>query len=390
MPSKGRLLIACLDPGDFRFSREAWARAAREQGFEVHVALPASAAGASGDWGGIDARWPVHAFAFSRGSVRPDRVARAVWSLWRLYRRLRPDLVHHVHGQMVVVGSIAARLARVPAVVNTVGGLGIVYASGRPRDRLLRFAYGLGYRLAFGHPRQRVTAENSEDVRELVRLGAGATRTLQTPGAGIDLDRFAPRVRSASDRVTVLLASRLLWSKGLLEYVEAARALASTGARFVIAGAPDPANRDSVPLAQLEAWDREGAVEYLGQVEDMPALLAEADVVCLPTAYREGIPRIVLEAAAAGRPVVTTSIPGCREAVVDGVTGLLVPPRDVPALTSALRRLIEDRALRESMGPAARERAVAEFGAERVTSMTLGLYLELTEGRIEDRAARRG
>lgn len=173
----------------------------------------------------------------------------------------------------------------------------------------------------------------------------------------------------------IMLASRLLWDKGVGEFVEAARMLACR-ARFVLVGAPDPHNPASVTEDDLRVWREEGAIEWWGPQENMPAALAQAHIVCLPSSYGEGMPKVLLEAMACGRAVITTDAPGCRDCVRDGDNGLLVPVRDAQALASAIERLLGDEVLRRRLGERGRERAVTEFAQERVIAATLGVYRE--------------
>ncbi|MDA1010190.1 MAG: glycosyltransferase family 4 protein [Chloroflexi bacterium] len=368
-----RLLIVSADVRDFMISRQQWACAATVAGYDVHVALPADV-----DASAVEAfGWPVHRHRFERANLRPDRVARAVWSLWRLYRVLRPDIVQHVHAQSVVLGTLASRIARVPAVVNSIGGLGIVYSDDSRSMRMIRAAYNLGFRLAFSFRNQRITVQNRDDAADLGRLGADAARTTLVPGSGVELDRFAHVPPPQAEAPVVVFVNRMMWTKGVREFVEAARLLRDSGARFLLIGGLDERNPDNIPQEQVDAWASESVVEYLGHRNDVPELIANADIVCVPTFYREGIPRIVLEAAAVGRPVVATDVPGCRDAVRPGETGLLVPPRDAERLAEALRALIEDRETRERMGRAARDLAEREFSTDRVVEVMMRLYREL-------------
>jgi glycosyltransferase involved in cell wall biosynthesis len=176
----------------------------------------------------------------------------------------------------------------------------------------------------------------------------------------------------------VVLPSRLLWEKGIGEFVEAAKSLKTQGitARFALVGEPDPGNPSSVSAAQLRAWDAEGVVEWWGWRSNMETVIRESHIVCLPS-YGEGVPRVLIEAAASGRPIVTTDAPGCREIVRHGVNGFLVPQRDIPALTNALRVLLVNGTLRAALGQNGREIAVKEFSIEKVTRETLDVYRNL-------------
>jgi glycosyltransferase involved in cell wall biosynthesis len=196
------------------------------------------------------------------------------------------------------------------------------------------------------------------------------------------LQQFRPRppAAEADSAPVVLLPGRLLWDKGVGEFVEAARILRRKGiaARFLLAGEPDPLNPASIPPDRISQWTREGLVDTLGWVTDMPQLLATCDIVCLPS-YREGLPKSLIEAAAAGKPIVTTDVPGCREIVRNGENGLLTPPRNVDRLANALEELIKNPALRKAMGARGRLRAEQEYGLDTVIRETLALYRELLE-----------
>ena len=186
----------------------------------------------------------------------------------------------------------------------------------------------------------------------------------------------------------MLFVGRLLWQKGLAEFVAAARLLRAEGldARFTIAGYGEAGNPDSVPPETLAAWQREGIIDYLGQRDDMPQVYADAQIVCLPS-WREGVPRALIEAAACGRALVASDVPGCREIVQHELNGLLVPARAPEALAAALRRLLQDAALRQRMGAAGRELVLREFSLERVNAATLALYAQLLaarESRLRD------
>jgi glycosyltransferase involved in cell wall biosynthesis len=200
-------------------------------------------------------------------------------------------------------------------------------------------------------------------------------RAVLIRGSGVHVPEYrAPDC--ATDTPSVLLASRMLWHKGIGAFVEAARKLKEEGvkARFILAGDSDPGNPSSIPAGQLKEWHDEGVIEWIGWQKDMDALLSRVDIACLPSTYREGIPRSLLEAAAFGRPIVTTDIPGCRDLVVDQETGFLVQPGDGHALSDALRKLISDSGLRVRMGANARSRVVDQFSEEHVIRKTLEVY----------------
>lgn len=293
-----------------------------------------------------------------------------------------PGLLHNFTIKCVVYGSLAARLAGPRAVVNGLDGLGYVFSSTEPKARLLRPVVTGLLRLAMSGADRRVIVQNAQD-RDLLLAGScvdAGRLALVAGGVGVDLDRFMP-VALAGDDVepVVLFASRLILDKGIAEFVCAARQLKADGvrARFVVAGVPDAGNPAAVTGEQLREWESWGCVEFAGHVDDMPRLLSTASVVVLVTAYGEGLPRILIEGAASGLPLIASDHAACRAVVDDGVNGLIVPPRNVAALVDAMRRLIGDPALRKRMGVAGRQKAEAEFDEQAIVARTLDVYREL-------------
>ena len=313
-------------------------------------------------------------FPMSRQGMNPFAELATIWRLVQLYRRERPDLVHHFTIKCMLYGSLAARLAGVHGVVNTVTGLGYVFGQTDWRGRMLNSFVRAAYRFVLRGAQ--VIFQNPDDLAEFTREGfVDEAHATLIRGSGIDLSLYHSLPEPDGEPV-VLLAARMLRDKGVGEFVEAARRLRTSGlrARFVLVGDTDAGNPAAIPPAQLKAWQDEGAVEWLGWRDDMPAVLASAHIVCLPSYYKEGLPRLLLEAAACARPLVTTDWPGCREAVRPGVNGLLVPPRDATALAESLRTLIVDPDLRVRMGREGRRMAEEEFNIQRVNAATMEVY----------------
>lgn len=356
--------------------RLSLARALRDAGHEVLLLSPPGPYGEKLQALGF--RWlPA---PMQRLSLNPLRELALLFWLYRLLRSERIDLLHGFTIKCAVYGALAARLARVPARVSAVAGMGYVFSSDDLKARLLRPFVRLLLRLALDGGKARLILQNPDDVAlfEQARL-VDPRRIRLIPGSGVDCRRFVPAVaRGAAQTFSVLLPARLLWDKGLAEYVEASRLLraAGRGVVFLLAGEPDPGNPAAVPLATVKGWVAEGLVEWLGHVADMPALFASVDAVVLPS-YREGLPKGLIEAAACALPLVTTDVPGCREVVSDGVDGLLVPLKDAAALAAAIARLADDRGLCARLGAAAREKALAEFDERIVLERTLAVYREL-------------
>jgi glycosyltransferase involved in cell wall biosynthesis len=369
-----RLLFFITNPAFLVSHRLPVALAARDAGYEVHVASMGGPAVAQIESLGLT----HHVLPLSRTSMRPWTEARSLWAIWRLFRRVRPGLVHAVTLKSVLYGGIAARLAGVPAYVAAISGLGYVFIQGSGLRGVLRHLALVLYRLALGHPNSRVIFQNDADRDMLER--AGAVRPGQAVllrGSGVDLDRFAPAPWPEGP-VTVAMASRLLHDKGVREFVEAARLSAARGEglRWRLAGSLDPENPASVTASELDAWRAEGAIEYVGECADVAGFYAQAHIVTLPS-YREGLPKSLIEAAACGRPVVTTDVPGCRDAIEPGVSGVLVPPRDSRALADAVASLAGDEDRRARMGAAGRALAERDFGLDRIVRAHLDVYRDL-------------
>lgn len=367
-----RLLFVVNTAWFFMSHRLPIAEALMRAGVEVHLAAPAG-----DDLEEVAARGiVVHPLRLSRSGLNPVRELETIGDLVALYRRLRPDVIHHVTPKPVLYGSIAARLARMPAIVNAISGLGHAFVGTDRRARVMRAVASLLYRGTFRHPNAHTIFQNPSD-RDILETIVPQIRGRSTliPGSGVHLSAFSP-TPFADGPVTVLLAARMLANKGVREFVAAARVLRHSGhdLRLALVGEPDTGNPTSIARDELASWADEGVVEWWGKRSDMPQVLAAAHIFCLPSHGGEGVPKSVIEAMACGRPVVTTDVPGCRDAVIDGETGLVVPPRNVDALVDALVTLAADASRRSQMGEAARARAEAMFSIEAVVNAHLSIY----------------
>ena len=356
--------------------RRSLALALRDAGHEVLLISPDGPCGEKLRELGL--RWQP--LPMDRRSLNPLREARLLLHLVRLFRNERPALVHGFTIKCAVYGSLAARLARVPARVNAVAGMGYVFISDSPKARILRPLVRTLLKLALGGRNARLILQNPDDVALFARAGlVNPSQVRLIPGSGVDCSRFQPDPdRQSGHRLRVLLPARLLWDKGLAEYMQAARLLHAEGRPidFVLAGDPDPGNPAAVPEADVREWVGQGLVQWLGHVDDMPGLLCSVDIVALPS-YREGLPKGLIEAAASGCALVTTDVPGCREVVTHDVDGLLVPVRDGDALAKAIARLQDEPALRARLADAGRRKALEQFDERIVIRNTLAVYDEL-------------
>jgi glycosyltransferase involved in cell wall biosynthesis len=375
-PARGRLLFVVNDTSFFLSHRLPLAIAARKAGFEIDLAAL--------DSGGLE-EVQAHGIAFhplavDRTGINPVRDVRLFCQLLGLIRTLRPVLVHTVTIKPVIYGGIAVRLLRVPSLVSAVSGLGSVFVeTDRPKVLVRSLVHGL-YRLALAHPNSCAIFQNPEDRDRMIGASlVGSKRTVLIRGSGVDVDVFRPAAEPEGVPVAIMPA-RLVWPKGVREFVEAARILRRSGLeiRMALVGMPPAHNRASVPPAQIESWVDQGLIEWWGHRSDMPQVYASCHIVCLPSFYGEGVPRALIEAAACARPIVTTDIPGCREVVRDRDNGLLVPPRAPEALAEALRTLARDPERRAAMGARGRQRAITEFSLDHVIEATLALYERLS------------
>lgn len=374
---KRRLMLVVTDDWYLWSHRIGLAEAARDAGYEVTVATTVRDHGERIRALGLDL---VHV-DFARGRLSPWANLRTVRALREVYRSRAPDLVHHVAIKPIVLGSLAAARARAraeaptPAVVNALAGLGTALASGHVKARLARPALRAALAWAMRRPGSWTIVQNAEDARFLGSLGAPRERISLLPGAGVDVRAFRPRPEP-SGPIRVTMVSRLLRDKGVREFCEAAALVrrARQDVVFTLVGAPDEGNPTSVPREELRSWTADGLVEWRGRREDVADVLAASHLAVLPTYYGEGAPKALIEAAACGRAIVATDVPGCRTVVRHGGNGLLVPPRDSRALAEAALALADDPARRAAMGAEGRRRAETEFASDRIHAETLKVY----------------
>lgn len=368
------ILVVVNDAAFFISHRLPVAEAARSAGYTVHIATMPGVQTAD-----ILAKGFVHhELPLTRSGKNVFTEFLAFYALARLVWKLKPDLMHLVTIKPVLYGGLAARFAPVGGVVSAVSGLGFVFMSDGIKAALVRNFISSMYRLAFGKRNLRVVFQNPDDRDVLLSVGAlDESKVKMIRGSGVDLSLYQNLPEPPGPPI-VCFAGRLLRDKGVYEYVEAVRHLSKHGvnASFRLVGDPDPGNPTSITPDEIEKWRREGLMEVLGFRKDIARLFAESHLVVLPS-YREGLPKILVEAAACGRAVVTTDVPGCRDAISSNETGLLVPVKSVIALAGAIQKLIEDSALRQQMGAAGRALAEREFAIEKIVQQHLDIYAEL-------------
>ncbi len=360
-----RILYVLADMGDFRSSRLAWAKAAQAKGFEVHVAAP----GAAGDETLRAAGFTGH--EMPRFGVTAGRTNIA--ALRKIARDVQPDVIHAVTLKYALLTGIAAGGTRARKIY-TIAGLGYLFSGGAG---LLRKIMRPLLAFVFQRPGTHLIFQNPDDRDVMLKQKIARMENCSLiAGSGVDIDFFRPRESGEDDPPLVVMATRLLRDKGIDVFIEAAKILQVQGvkARFLLAGGAGGHNPRAISEEQMHAILKDSKVEWSGRVADMAGLYARAALVVYPSWYGEGIPRVLLEAAACGKAMVTTNHPGCREAVRDHDNGLLVPVRDAKATAHAIATLLADDTMRRAMGRRSRERAEKEFSSELIAQQIVKIY----------------
>ncbi len=368
-----RILYVVNEDFAFLLTRLPMARAARDAGFEVHVATNVNGGAAA-----IEAEgFILHRIPFQRGGLSPLKAIPAVKAIRRAEREIKPSIVHHSGLQCCVFGSVAALGQKFP-MVNAITGLGYIFTSASWRSRLLK--QGMAWLLPWllNRKSSNVLVQNPDDREALLALGIKPDRMTLIPGSGVDANRLQPLPEPAGP-ITIGFAGRLLVDKGIRALVAAHDLLRKQGHEFnlIIAGNPDPANPASVSREEVEEWTRRPGIAWLGHIDNIVSLWRASHIAVLPS-HREGLPGSLMEAAACGRPLVATDVPGCREIAIPDQTGLLVPVEDPPALANAILRLGLSAELRARYGAAARKLVEDRLSARIIGKSIVELYNKLT------------
>ena len=370
-PSRRKPVLVYLVTQDWYFMshRIPMAHAAQLAGYDIHVITHVE-----NDGDAIEAfGFRVHPMNWRRGSINPFALFGNLRVVRQLYRKIDPDLVHHVALQPTIVGSLAAN--GLPcARLNAVAGFGFVFTSATMKARLVRPLFRAVLRNVLGHARATVLVQNPDDRAAVKNLGVADDRIFTIAGSGVETDRLMPLPEPAG-LATMAFVGRLLDDKGIRTLVHAHEILVRRGqpVRLLIAGEPDPANPGSIPTEEIAEWSRRPGIEVLGQVSNIGDVWKAAHIAVLPS-RREGLPKSLLEAAAFGRPIVATDVPGCREIARPGVNAILVPPDDAEALAEAVGRLARDKDLRREFGEAGRRLVESEYSAKRIGADIVALY----------------
>ncbi len=349
------------------------AEALRDEGHEVLLLSP------SGKYAQRiqDDSFEWQAFNLSRRGINPLKELRTIFRLTNVYRNEKPDIVHHFTIKCVLYGSISARKAGVKHVINAVTGLGYIFTSSNLFARLAKHVVEFLYQRVLKG--SRVIFQNQHDLNYFVKNKlVSKNQYVLIPGSGVDVDKFKP-APYAEGIPLVILPARMLWDKGVKEFVEAAELVNQSGvkARFALVGDVDEGNPSAISRRQLQEWQEQGAIEWWGWQEDMVSVYQKAAVVCLPSYYGEGLAKSLIEGAASGRALVASDIPGCREVIDDGVNGLLVPTQAASILADALKNIIYDSKMMKRMGNCSRKKVVYHFSQQKIIAETINLYNNL-------------
>lgn len=322
---------------------------------------------------------PLH---LDKWSMNPLNEIGALFAFYKLYRQEKPDIVHHVTIKPIIYGSLIAKLLQVPLVVNAISGFGYVFLQKGIVAETRKFFVKLLYKYIVRHSQQRTIFQNHDDYRYfLENIAHAADKFNVILGSGIDLKKYNAAKIRRTKRPVVMFVGRLLWDKGIGEFVEAAELIKKQGisSRFIAVGSHVQGNPASVTMTQLEQWISRGPVEFWGHKDQIRDCLEQADIICLPS-YREGLPLALLEAAACARPIITTNVPGCKEVVRHGFNGLLVQPRDSSDLFQALKTLIQDQDLRLDMSRKSRLFVESgKYSQRDISLQTLNLYNQVLQ-----------
>lgn len=367
---KKKILYLVTEDRYFYTHRLPLAKAMVEKGYQVFVVTRGDKLQSEFEQAGLI----VIPYDFNRKGVNPFKEAVKLIKLIKIYKKIRPDIVHHVAIKPVIHGSIAARIIKIPKVVNAIAGLGTVFSDNTFLTRMIRPVVNSLFRLLLNAPNSTVIIQNLEDQTQLEKQGVKKKQFVLIRGAGVDTDQFV-FIKEPDEIPKIVLTSRMLWNKGIGELIEATRILRRGNLQFEVwlVGDCDPGNLSSIPELIIKSWVDEGLVKWLGLRDDIAEIWHQSHIAILPS-YREGLPKSLLEAAACGKPIVTTDVPGCREVVKDGANGFLVPAKNPAALAVALKKLIENPELRKVMGGRSRQIAEKEFSSEKIIQETLMLY----------------
>ena len=350
---------------------------AKKRGYDVHIATTITDIAKKNSL--IEKGFHVHELSFDRSGKNIKRIFKVFVEIIILLFRLKPDILHLVTIQPIILGGIAARIVGINQVVYAISGLGHTFLSKNLNSSILRFFVLKVYRFALATKNRIVIFQNPSDLALLSKESSlSSSETIIIPGSGVDLNKYTYSELPKS-MPTILMASRLLISKGIYDYINASKILKKKGLKveFLLAGKPDKSNPLSISEKEIEQWVKNGYINYLGFQKNINQIIPKSHIVILPSYYPEGLPKILCEAAACGRPVITTNKPGCKDAILNGKTGLLIEERNPQELSKAITKLIKDEKLLKKMSLASRIRAEKKFDIKNIVNKHMEIYNHL-------------
>ena len=371
---KGRILLITNVDWFFVSHRLQIGLDAISEGYEVHIATRFTTC----ENELISKGFKIHYLKIDRCKTNIFNSLITVYQIFSIIYKIKPDLIHAITIKPVLFGGLASRFFKKSKFVASISGLGYLFSSKSRYDRLIKFFVKIFYKISLCQKGIKVIFQNKNDESILTKCcNLKSSDKILIPGSGVDLNYFKPKKINKNSKV-VLFASRLLISKGILVFIKSAEALKNSGYRFVIAGKLDLENPDCISTKELNSFVQTGIIEYLGEIDNIRNLLVKSKIVVLPSFYGEGLPKILIEAAACGLPIITTNHPGCRDSIIPNKTGLLIPINDNKSLTIAIKKLFKDQILYENMSKEARNYAIKLFNIQDVVRKHMELYDELT------------
>ena len=369
---KKKILYFCNVDWFFISHRLPIGLAAIDEGYEVHLSTKFT--GAEDDL--ISYGFKIHPIEIDR-NFNLIKTIKSFFQIVFLIRTIKPQIIHAITIKPIIFAGVASKFFRNVGFVSSISGLGYVFISSDLKALLTKFLVKLVYKFVFSKEKLKVIFQNSDDlnvIQEICKIQK--SKFLLIRGSGVDLHFYKPKKKNSNSQ-KILFASRLLKSKGLFEFIEAAKELNSKKVKFLVAGILDKDNPDFVSQEQINDWESLGLIKFFGYIKNMKDLICDSSIVVLPSYYGEGLPKILIEAAACGKPVVTTDHQGCRDAIIPDKTGILVPIKDSSALTRAIKKLINSPKLCEQMGKEGRKLAISDFDIQNVIEKHLEIYSEL-------------
>ena len=374
-----KILFVINSDWGFLLYRTPLAIAAKNKGIQVWVASPDT-----GDANNIIAMgFNFIELPMSRKGVNILNEFFTFLRILKIYYQLKPDLIHHVTIKPIIYGTIASAILNKAFVVNAISGLGFTFSSGSS-SRLLKFLVKNLLKISLKYQKSKIIFQNPDDFNLFIdNKLISSNQGVLIKGSGVDCKVFSPSLSDFNKEKIVILPSRMIVEKGIYEFVGAARLLhlEFPNVRFVLVGKIDSGNPSSIDYFEIMAWEKEGILEWWGHQSDMVTVLNKGTMVVLPTFYGEGLPKVLLEAAACSKPIISTNVPGCKEIVRHEVNGLLIPPKDEVALAESIRRLLDNPEFAKQLGENGREIVKNEFSEELVVEKTFEVYDLLLTGK---------